>query len=187
MAWADLLAAAPRWIEVAGLLGFMGVVVVRRLASHAPQLSWVRPRMHAALSVALVAWVVTVQLVAASLTGILQMALYRFATDGSVPGFDTDELRGAFRPRRSLASANAVRSRRRRLPFRERPPTPYHYWKGVVLSRTWLITGSSRGLGRALAGQSEVDHQHGAGLAAGAVNGIAQDLFDPGIRQQRNI
>lgn len=51
--------------------------------------------------VALVAWVITVQLVAAALTGILQMALYRFAVDGAVPGFDTDELRGAFRPRRS--------------------------------------------------------------------------------------
>src|SRR2546430_11600083 len=59
MAWADLLAAAPRWIEVAGLLGFMGVVVVRRLASHAPQLSWVRPRMHAALSVALAGGIAT--------------------------------------------------------------------------------------------------------------------------------
>jgi hypothetical protein len=49
--------------------------------------------------VALVTWVVGVQLVAAALTGILQMALYRFATDGVVPGFDTDQLRGAFRPR----------------------------------------------------------------------------------------
>ena len=51
--------------------------------------------------VALVAWVIAVQLVAASLTGILQMALYRFATEGSVPGFDNDQLRGVFRPRRS--------------------------------------------------------------------------------------
>jgi hypothetical protein len=38
-----------------------------------------------------------------------------------------------------------------------------------------------------LAGQREVDHQHGAGLAAGGVRGIALDLLDPGIRQQRNI
>ena len=51
--------------------------------------------------VALVTWIIGVQLVAAALTGILQMALYRFAVDGAVPGFDTDELRGAFRPRRS--------------------------------------------------------------------------------------
>ena len=46
-----------------------------------------------------VAWIVGVQLFAATLTGILQTALYRFATAGSAPGFDNDQLRGAFRPR----------------------------------------------------------------------------------------
>ena len=46
-----------------------------------------------------VAWVIAVQLVAATLTGILQIALYRFATDGTAPGFDNDKLREAFRPR----------------------------------------------------------------------------------------
>jgi hypothetical protein len=51
--------------------------------------------------VVLVAWVIAVQIVASALTGILQMALYRFAVDGTVPGFDVDQLRGAFRPRRS--------------------------------------------------------------------------------------
>jgi hypothetical protein len=51
--------------------------------------------------IAVVAWVIGVQIVAAALTGILQMALYRFAVDGTVPGFDLDQLRGAFRPRRS--------------------------------------------------------------------------------------
>jgi uncharacterized membrane protein YgcG len=48
-----------------------------------------------------VAWVIAVQLVAVTLTGILQIALYRFANDGTVPGFDNDKLREAFRPRRS--------------------------------------------------------------------------------------
>jgi hypothetical protein len=48
-----------------------------------------------------VAWVVAVQLVAATLTGILQTALYRFATSGSAPGFADDQMRGAFRPRRT--------------------------------------------------------------------------------------
>ena len=48
-----------------------------------------------------VTWVIGVQIVAAALTGILQMALYRFAVDGTVPGFNLDQLRGAFRPRRS--------------------------------------------------------------------------------------
>ncbi|MDQ1511407.1 MAG: hypothetical protein QOG50_3251 [Actinomycetota bacterium] len=51
--------------------------------------------------IAVVAWVIGVQIVAAALTGILQMALYRFAVDGTVPGFDLDQLRGAFRPRHS--------------------------------------------------------------------------------------
>jgi hypothetical protein len=51
--------------------------------------------------IALVAWVIGVQIIAAALTGILQMALYRFAIDGTVPGFDIDKLRDAFRPRRS--------------------------------------------------------------------------------------
>jgi hypothetical protein len=51
--------------------------------------------------VVLVAWVIGVQIVAAALTGILQMALYRYAVDGTVPGFQIDNLRDAFRPRRS--------------------------------------------------------------------------------------
>jgi len=51
--------------------------------------------------IALVTWVIGVQIIAAALTGILQMALYRFAVDGTVPGFDIDKLRDAFRPRRS--------------------------------------------------------------------------------------
>jgi hypothetical protein len=51
-----------------------------------------------------VAWVVAVSLVSATLTGILQVALYRFATQGSVPGFTADELNGAFRPRRNRGS-----------------------------------------------------------------------------------
>jgi hypothetical protein len=48
--------------------------------------------------VAFVLWVITVSLVASTLTGILSMALYRYATDGQVPGFDTQQLQGAFRP-----------------------------------------------------------------------------------------
>jgi Family of unknown function (DUF6159) len=48
-----------------------------------------------------VAWIIGVQLIAATLTGIFQTALYRFATAGSAPGFDDDQLRQAFRSRRS--------------------------------------------------------------------------------------
>jgi hypothetical protein len=48
-----------------------------------------------------VTWIIAVSLVASALTGILQMALYRYATDGRVEGFDTTGLQQAFRPRRS--------------------------------------------------------------------------------------
>jgi len=48
---------------------------------------------------ALVVWVVAVGLVSATLTGILQTALYRFATGETLPGFDAALLRGSFRQR----------------------------------------------------------------------------------------
>jgi hypothetical protein len=48
----------------------------------------------------LVTWIIAVMLVSQTLTGILSMALYRYATDGEVPGFDTTQLQSAFRPRR---------------------------------------------------------------------------------------
>jgi hypothetical protein len=46
-------------------------------------------------------WALAVSLVSTTLTGILQVALYRFATQGSVPGFSANELNGAFRERRA--------------------------------------------------------------------------------------
>jgi hypothetical protein len=49
--------------------------------------------------VAFAAWAITVTMVVSALTGILQMALYRYATDGQVAGFDTATLQGAFQPR----------------------------------------------------------------------------------------
>ena len=51
-----------------------------------------------------ITWVIGVQLIAATLTGILQTALYRFATDGTAPGFDNDKLRDVFRSRGSRGS-----------------------------------------------------------------------------------
>jgi hypothetical protein len=56
-----------------------------------------------------VAWVIAVQLVASTLTGILQIALYRFANDGTVPGFDDDKLREMFRPRRNPGNGGGFR------------------------------------------------------------------------------
>jgi putative copper export protein len=49
---ADLAIAAWRWLEYAGLLGFIGVVVVRRLAAMPPSLHWARPSMQPALAAA---------------------------------------------------------------------------------------------------------------------------------------
>jgi hypothetical protein len=45
-------------------------------------------------------WVVAVMVVSGTITGIFQVALYRFATGAPVPGFDPRQLQGSFRPRR---------------------------------------------------------------------------------------
>jgi putative copper export protein len=64
----EMAIAAFRWLEYAGLVGFIGVVVVRRLAAQRPNLDWARPRMDIVLAVALVggAGVVVVQAALAS-------------------------------------------------------------------------------------------------------------------------
>lgn len=49
---ADLAIAAVRWLEYAGLLGFIGVIVVRRLAAMPPALHWARPSTQPALAAA---------------------------------------------------------------------------------------------------------------------------------------
>jgi putative copper export protein len=50
----DLTLAAWRWLELVGLIGFVGVVVVRRLAGMRPALHWARPRMDRWLLAALI-------------------------------------------------------------------------------------------------------------------------------------
>jgi hypothetical protein len=49
-----------------------------------------------------VAWILAISVVSAALTGIFQVALYRFATGAPVPGFDQAQLRQSFRTRRSM-------------------------------------------------------------------------------------
>lgn len=49
---ADVAIAAWRWLEYAGLLGFIGVVVVRRLAGMPAALGWARVSMQPALAAA---------------------------------------------------------------------------------------------------------------------------------------
>ena len=46
------------------------------------------------------AWIAVVSVVVTTLSGIVSIALYRYAVDGDVPGFGTEQLRGAFRPRK---------------------------------------------------------------------------------------
>lgn len=50
----DLAIAALRWLEYVGLLGLIGVVVVRRLAGMRPPLMWARVSMRPALTAAFV-------------------------------------------------------------------------------------------------------------------------------------
>jgi hypothetical protein len=53
------------------------------------------------------AWIAVVSSVLSTLSGIVQVALYRYATEGEVPGFATEQLSGAFRPRnRGLFNSN---------------------------------------------------------------------------------
>jgi putative copper export protein len=57
---AGLVVGGFRVLEYAGLLGFVGVIVVRRLAANPPFLSWARLPMHPALAVAAVGGAATV-------------------------------------------------------------------------------------------------------------------------------
>lgn len=78
----DLAIAGLRWLEYAGLLGFIGVVVVRRLAAMPPQLDWARPSMQPALAAAFTGGIAV--LIADSLrTGHLSIAvMVRVAAEG---------------------------------------------------------------------------------------------------------
>jgi putative copper export protein len=50
----DLSLAPWRWLEYAGLVGFVGVVVVRQLGARSPALPWARPTMNRWLGAALI-------------------------------------------------------------------------------------------------------------------------------------
>lgn len=50
---ADVASTAFRWLEYVGLVGFVGVVVVRRLAGMRPPITWARPGTQPTLAVAL--------------------------------------------------------------------------------------------------------------------------------------
>ncbi len=48
----DLVLAVLHWIEYLGILGALGAIVIRRLASNRPEIHWARPPMHLALGAA---------------------------------------------------------------------------------------------------------------------------------------
>jgi putative copper export protein len=56
----EILSALFRTLEYAGLLGFVGVVLMRRLGAQPPHLGWARPGMERALALAFVGGVLTV-------------------------------------------------------------------------------------------------------------------------------
>src|SRR5712692_11436118 len=50
----EVAVSVPRWLEYAGLIGFIGTLVTRRLAANPPRIPWARPPMHFALAAAFV-------------------------------------------------------------------------------------------------------------------------------------
>jgi putative copper export protein len=56
----ELAIGGFRWLEYLGLLCFIGVLVVRRLAANPPHLSWARLPMHPALTLALIGGIGTI-------------------------------------------------------------------------------------------------------------------------------
>jgi putative copper export protein len=93
----DALGVPLRWVEYAGLLGFVGVMVVRRLAGNPPALHWARTRMDVALGAALVGgagllpveWIASGHVPAATLVRVaaeaVALVLCRTIGRGAVP------------------------------------------------------------------------------------------------------
>jgi len=70
---ADVAVGAFRWLEYVGLIGVIGVFVVRRLAANSPRIEWARPPMHLVL-------------VAAFVGGLCLIAVESIRASGSVSG-----------------------------------------------------------------------------------------------------
>src|SRR5216683_3322066 len=82
----DLAVAALRWLEYAGLLGFVGVVVVRRLAAMRPAITWARPSMQPALAAAFVGGLAVVSIDAVRLGHPSVSGIVRVAAEGVALG-----------------------------------------------------------------------------------------------------
>lgn len=108
----DLLIAVARAVEYAALLLAAGMLVVGRLARRSPPLPWVRPRLRAALAVALISGIVVVLGESFLATGT--------PSPGAIAAYFTSGLPGAARPVRvgleALALGLAVGRQRAFLP-----------------------------------------------------------------------
>jgi putative copper export protein len=82
----DLAVAALRWLEYAGLLGFVGVVVVRRLAAMRPEITWARPSMQPALAAAFVGGLAVVSIEALRAGHPSVFGVVRVAAEGVALG-----------------------------------------------------------------------------------------------------
>jgi putative copper export protein len=82
----DIAIAGLRWLEYAGLLGFIGVVVVRRLAGMPPPLSWARVSMQPALAAAFTGGVAVLIGESLSTEHVSSAVMLRVAAEGIALG-----------------------------------------------------------------------------------------------------
>jgi putative copper export protein len=81
----DIATGALRWFEYIGLLGIIGIFVVRRLAANSPRIAWVRPPMQLALAAAFIGGLGVICAEAIGATGSVSGAVaYLF---GGPPGW----------------------------------------------------------------------------------------------------
>jgi putative copper resistance protein D len=83
---ADVAVAALRWLEYAGLLGFVGAVVVRRLAAMRPAITWARPSMQPALAAAFIGGLAVVSIEALRAGHPSVFGVVRVAAEGVALG-----------------------------------------------------------------------------------------------------
>jgi copper transport protein len=158
----DIAVLGLRWLEYLGLLGFIGTVVVRRLAANPPRLRWARPPMHLALTAAFLGGLGVVASEAWGASGSLAGAATYLA--GGPPGWER-VIRVAAE---GVALLFCIRNIRFVVPL------------GVIAAVALAFVGHSGGV-RPLAGAIFADALHvlSAGMWAGGIVVLAT-LRPPG-------
>jgi len=82
---AELTGGALHWLEYMGLIGVVGIMVVRRLAANRPRIEWARPPLHFALGAALAGGLGVIVVDALAAGGSLSGAIAYLA--GGPPGW----------------------------------------------------------------------------------------------------